>query len=123
MMFSAITASGPLVKSGRLRAIATAFDRRIDSMPQLPTIAESGLDGFSAYEWNAIWAPSATSADIVNRMETELRAALAQPAVQQRLAELGALPATGGATELGDFVRAETRKWAGVIKAANIKLD
>jgi tripartite-type tricarboxylate transporter receptor subunit TctC len=123
MMFSAITASGPLVKSGRLRAIATAFDRRIESMPQLPTIAESGLDGFSAYEWNAIWAPSATSADIVNRMETELRAALAQPAVQQRLAELGALPATGGATELGDFVRAETSKWAGVIKAANIKLD
>jgi len=123
MMFSAITASGPLVKSGRLRAIATAFDRRIESMPQLPTIAESGLDGFSAYEWNATWAPSATPADIVNRMETELRTALAQPAVQQRLAELGALPATGGATELGDFVRAETRKWAGVIKAANIKLD
>jgi len=123
MMFSAITASGPLVKAGRLKAIATAFDRRIESMPQLPTVAESGLPGFGAYEWNAIWAPAATPADIVTRMEADLREALAQPGVRQRLAELGALPASGGAKELGDFVRTETTKWAGVIKAAHIKLD
>lgn len=123
MMFSAITASGPLVKAGRLKALATAFDRRIESMPQLPTVAESGLPGFSAYEWNAIWAPAATPADLVRRMESELREALASPAVRQRLAELGALPAGGGAKELADFVNAETAKWAGVIKASNIKLD
>jgi tripartite-type tricarboxylate transporter receptor subunit TctC len=123
MMFSAITASGPLVKSGKLKAIATAFDKRIDAMPQVPTVAEAGLPGFSAYEWNGIWAPAATPADIVKRMETELTAVLAQPAVKQRLAELGALPAQGDAKELGAFVRSETAKWAGVIKAANIKLD
>ena len=123
MMFSAITASGPLVKSGRLKAIATAFDRRIDSMPQVPTVAESGLPGFSAYEWNAVWAPAATPADVVKRMEAELRDTLAQPSVRQRLADLGALPATGGAKELGDFAQAETRKWAGVIKSAEIKPD
>ena len=56
-------------------------------------------------------------------METELAAVLAQPAVKQRLAELGALPAQGDAKELGAFVRSETTKWAGVIKTANIKLD
>ena len=123
MMFSAVTASGPLVKAGRLKAIATAFDRRIDSMPQLPTVAESGLPGFSAYEWNAVWAPAKTPEDIVKRMEAELREALTQPAVRQRLDEMGALPAGGGAKELGDFVRTETAKWAHVIKAANIKLD
>ena len=123
MMFSAITASGPLVKAGRLKAIATAFDRRIESMPQLPTIAESGLPGFSAYEWNAVWAPAKTPDDIVKRLEVELREALAQPSVRRRLDEMGALPASGGAKELGDFVRAETAKWARVIKAANIKLD
>jgi tripartite-type tricarboxylate transporter receptor subunit TctC len=123
MMFSAITASGPLVKAGKLKAIATAFDRRIESMPQLPTVAESGLPGFSAYEWNAIWAPAATPGAIVKRMEAELREALTQPAVRQRLSEMGALPASGGAKELGDFVRTETAKWAGVIKAAQIKLD
>lgn len=123
MMFSAVTASGPLVKAGRLRALATAFDRRIESMPQLPTVAESGLPGFSAYEWNAIWAPAATPPDIVKRMEAELRDALKSPAAQQRLADLGALPAGGGAKELADFVNAETAKWAGVIKSSNIKLD
>ncbi len=123
MMFSAITASGPLVKAGKLRAIATAFDRRLESMPQLPTVAESGLAGFSAYEWNGVWAPAATPPDIVKRLEAELRDALASPAVRQRLGELGALPATGGARELGEFVQAETAKWAGVIKASNIKAD
>jgi len=123
MMFSAITASGPLVKSGRLKAIATAFDRRIDSMPQVPTVTESGLPGFSAYEWNAVWAPAATPADVVKRMEAELRDTLAQPSVRQRLADLGALPATGSAKELGDFARTETRKWAAVIKSADIKPD
>jgi tripartite-type tricarboxylate transporter receptor subunit TctC len=92
-------------------------------MPQLPTVAESGLPGFSAYEWNGIWAPAATPADIVKRMETELAAVLAQPTVRQRLTELGALPAQGDAKALGAFVRSETTKWAGVIKAAGIKLD
>lgn len=123
VMFSAVTACGPLVKSGKLKAIATAFDHRIEAMPQVPTVAESGLPGFSAYEWNAIWAPAATPADIVKRMETELRDVLGSPAVRQRLAELGALPAGGGAKELDAFVRAETTKWAGVIKSSNIKLD
>lgn len=123
MMFSAVTASGPLVKAGKLRALATAFDRRIESMPQVPTVAESGLPGFSAYEWNGIWAPAATPPDVIKRVEAELREALTSPAVQQRLAELGALPAAGGAKELADFVTAETAKWAGVIKSSNIKLD
>ena len=123
MMFSAVTASGPLVKAGKLRALATAFDRRIESMPQVPTVAESGLAGFSAYEWNAVWAPTATPPDVVKRMEAELREALTSPAVHQRLAELGALPASGGAKELADFVTAETAKWASVIKASNIKID
>lgn len=123
MMFSALTASGPLVKAGKLKALATAFDRRIDSMPQVPTVAESGLPGFSAYEWNAIWAPAATPPGVVKRMEAELREAIKSPVVHQRLAELGALPAGGGAKELADFVTAETAKWAGVIKSSNIKLD
>jgi len=123
MMFSAVTACGPLVRSGKLRAIATTFDRRLDTMPQLPTVAESGLPGFSAYEWNAVFAPAATPPEIVKRLETELRDALAQPALRQRLADLGALPATGGAKELGDFVHTETRKWAGVIKASRIQID
>ncbi len=123
LMFSAIAACGPLVKGGKLKAIATAFDRRLDAMPNVPTVAELGLPGFSAYEWNAIFAPAAAPPDIVRRMDAELRAVLAQPDTQQKFRDKDAIPASGGAKELGDFVRQETAKWAGVIKSANIKID
>lgn len=123
MMFSAITASGPMVKAGKLRVLATAFDHRLESMPQVPTVSESGLKGFSAFEWNAIFAPAGTPAEVVKRMETEMREVLATPAMRERLAVLGALPAAGGAKELGEFVRAESSKWAGVIKTSQIKVD
>jgi len=122
-MFSDITASGPLVKAGKLRALATAFDHRVEALPQVPTIAESGLPGFSAYEWNGLWAPARTPEDIVRRLEAELRDTLAQPVVRQRFADLGALPAAGGARELADFASSETAKWAQVIKTARIKID
>ncbi|HEY9067147.1 MAG TPA: tripartite tricarboxylate transporter substrate binding protein [Burkholderiaceae bacterium] len=122
-MFSAITACGPLVKAGKLRAIATAFDKRIDAMPALPTVAESGLAGFSAYEWNGLWAPARTPEEIVRRMEAELHDVLALPSVRQRFGEMGALAAGGSAKELAGFVDAESAKWAGVVKAAHIKLD
>ncbi len=123
LMFSAVTASGPMVKAGRLRALATAFDSRLDSMPEVPTVAETGLKGFSAYEWNAIFAAAGTPADVVGRMEAEMRDVLATPAMRERLAALGALPAAGGAKELGDFVRAESAKWATVIRSSQIKVD
>nr|WP_222622695.1 tripartite tricarboxylate transporter substrate binding protein [Ramlibacter albus] len=123
MMFSAVTASGPMVKAGRLRVLATAFDKRLGSMPTVPTVAEAGLKGFSAYEWNAIFAPAGTPADVVKRMDAEMRDVLASPAMRERFATLGALPAAGGAKELGDFVSAESAKWATVIKTAQIKVD
>lgn len=81
------------------------------------------LPGFQAFEWNAVFAPAATPADIVARMEGELQQVLAQPAVRQRLDELGAWPAAAGARELDRFVKAETAQWARVIKTAGITLD
>ena len=123
MMFSAITASGAMVKGGKLKAIATAYDKRIESMPNVPTVAESGLPGFSAYEWNAVWAPARTPPEIVKRMEAALRGALEEPALRARFAELGAQPAAEGAQQLGEFVRSETAKWSGVVKTARIKID
>lgn len=122
-MFSALTSSGPLVKAGKLRAIAATSERRLDAMPQVPTVAESGLSGFTAYEWNALWAPAKTPEAIVRQMERTLHEALAQPAVRQRFAELGASPGAGDAKELATYAYAEMAKWAQVIKAANIKPD
>jgi tripartite-type tricarboxylate transporter receptor subunit TctC len=123
LMFSAVTASMPLVKAGKLKALATASPQRLPTLPELPTVAESGLPGFQAFEWNAVFAPAATPGDIVARMEGELQQVLTSPAVRQRLDELGALPAKGGAKELDRFVKAETAQWAKVIKAAGISLD
>jgi tripartite-type tricarboxylate transporter receptor subunit TctC len=123
LMFSAVTASLPLVKAGKLKALATASPQRLPTLPELPTVAESGLPGFQAFEWNAVFAPAATPADILARMEGELQQVLTQPAVRQRLDELGALPAASGAQELDRFVKAETAQWARVIKAAGITLD
>lgn len=122
-MFSAMTSSGPLVKAGKLRAIAVTSERRLDAMPQVPTVAESGLAGFTAYEWNALWAPAKTPEIIVRQMERTLHEVLAQPAVRQRFAELGASPGAGDAKELATYAYAEMAKWAQVIKAANIRPD
>ncbi|NDY93606.1 tripartite tricarboxylate transporter substrate binding protein [Ideonella sp. TBM-1] len=122
-MFSAITASGPLVKAGRLRAIATAFDQRIDSLPQVPTVAESGLPGFSAFEWNGLWAPRGTPAEVVRRLEGELREVLASPTLRAKFAEMGAVPGSGDARAFGAFVTSETAKWARVIQTARLELD
>ena len=122
-MVSAVTASGPLVKAGKLRAIATAFDQRVDGLPQVPTVAESGLAGFSAYEWNGLWAPRGTPPEVLRRLETELREVLASPAVRARFAELGALPGSGDARSFGEFVTAETAKWARVIQSAKLQID
>ena len=114
-----------------MTAIFNAFNRHGIACTT-PTAVNSGCAGgpttaifqpaFAPDGRHAVVRP-ATPADIVKRLETELVAVLAQPAVRQRLAELGALPAQGDARELDAFVRSETAKWAGVIKAANIKLD
>lgn len=122
-MFSAITSSGPLVTSGKLRALATAFDRRVEALPKVPTIAESGLPGFSAYEWNAMFAPAATPPQIVQRLELEMREILTAASMKERFAAQGAIPAQGTAKDLSAFVQAESAKWAGVIKSAGITAE
>lgn len=123
MMFSVVTASYPLVKAGRLRALAVTGERRSAGLPDLPTVAESGLPGYSVYEWNGVFAPAGTPKPVIERLETEIRAALALPAVRERLAEMGAQPVGSTAREFGEFVRSETQRWAQVIKASGIKAD
>ena len=123
MMFSAASASGQHVKAGKLRALATAGTTRAAAFAELPTIAESGVPEFSAYEWNGLFAKSGTPAPILQKLEAEMRQILMLPEVRQRFADLGAEPVGSTAAELGEFVRGETAKWARVIKEANIRID
>ena len=121
MMFSAVSASGPHVKGGKLRALATTGGKPTAGFTELPTVAASGVPGFEVYEWNGLFAPKGTPAAVVERLEKEVRAVVAQPEVRQRLAELGAEPVGSSSGEFAAFLASETAKWAKVIKDAKIQ--
>lgn len=123
MMFSAMPASYPLVKSGKLRALAVTSPQRTALVSQLPTVAEAGLAGFSAQEWNGLWAPAGTPRPVLDKLEAELRAVMALPDIRQRLAASGAEAVGSSSGDFSRFVQAETVKWARVIKTAGITLD
>ena len=91
--------------------------------PQLPTIAESGLPGYEVYEWNALFAPAGTPAEVIDRMQREVARAMAATDVRERLSALGAEPVASTPPELERFRRAEINKWAATIKRAAIKSE
>lgn len=123
LMFSATTASGSFVKGGKLKALAITSAKRQDAWAQVPTVAESGAKGFEVYEWNGLFAPAGTPRPVLDRLETETRAVVASPAVHKRFEEMGVQPVGSSAKDFGAFVKAETAKWAEVIKAGNIRAD
>lgn len=112
------------VRSGPLRGIGTATLRRAHALPDLPTIAETGLPGFEAYTWNMFFAPAKTPKQIVGRLNREINAAAKDPATRARLDGLG-VEAVDDSTpdSLRNFVPAEIAKWSKVFKAAGIKVD
>jgi len=119
-------ASGALatVKSGGVRAYAVTAKQRIASAPDIPTVDEAGLPGFYVSVWQALWAPKGTPKDVIAKVNAAVVEALADPAVQKRLAEIGQeLPSAEQQTPagFGAFHRAEAEKWWPIIKAANIK--
>ena len=123
MMFSSVAASSPLVKAGKLRALASTGSKRAEAFPNLPTIAELGLRDYQVYEWNGVFAPAKTPKPVIDRLESELRQVMATPEVRARLAEIGAVPISSGATDFREFLRRETVKWAQVVRAAGIKAE
>lgn len=122
-MFSATTASGAFVKGGKLRPLAITSSKRLEAWPQVPTVIESGVKGFEVNEWNGLFAPAGTPRPILDRLEAETRAVVASPAVATRFAEMGVQGVGSSSKDFAAFVKSETAKWAGVIKAGNIKVD
>ena len=112
-----------LVSSGRLRALAITGAQRSKSLPDLPTIAESGYPGFEVTVWLALLAPGATPKVIVERIRNEVIKAVHNTEVQSALARLALVPETSTPAELAARIRSETAKWAGVIKDAGIRLE
>lgn len=126
MMFDTSVVAAPHIQSGKLRAIAVTSASRLASLPDVPTVAESGLPGLANFEvlsWQAIFAPAGTPAPVVDRLHTEIGRILAEPEMQGKLKGFGMEPANMTTAQIAAFQRAEVAKWAQVIKAANIKAE
>ena len=123
MMFDTTLIVGPHIQAGKLRAIAVSSSKRLDSLPDVPTIAEAGQKGFDVGSWQAVFAPAGTPKPVVDRLHAEIMKIVATPDVQARLKAFGMLPSAMTPAELGEYQKAEVQKWAQVIKAAGIKAD
>lgn len=123
MMFDTTVVAGPHIQSGKVRAIAVTSATRLESLPNVPTVAESGVSGFEVISWQGIFVPAGTSRVIVDRLHAEILKILQQPEMLSRLKALGMQPSTMTTDQVGAFQQAEVEKWAQVIKAANIKLE
>src|SRR5215212_2919548 len=108
------------VRAGTLKAIAMTSEGRSEQFPSLPTVRESGLDGFVATYWNGLLAPAGTPASVVEKLNSVLNEGLKSPEMQATLRRLGAEPKTSSTVEFANFLTAEAQKWAGVAKAADI---
>lgn len=118
--FDVMVTSMPQVRAGTLRALAVAGKNRFEMLPDVPSIAET-LPGYEARTWAGVGVPNGTPPEIIARLNREINAGLANPAIQARLAEVGTVPLILTATEFGAYIAAESEKWAKVVKFAGIK--
>ena len=121
-VFFANVASGlSHLKSGKLRALAVAGERRIAALPDTPTLAELGMQGSEVYEWNGMFVPAGTPDPIVNRLADALRKALDSDEVRQRIEGLGGEIFAGGPAEAARFIAEQRQLTAKIIREGNIK--
>ena len=113
----------PHIKAGTLRALAVAGAKRLPQLPDVPTTAEGGLDGFDISSWFGLVAPAKTPRQVVTQLSAQVAKALREPDAQQRLVEFGVRPIGSNPEEFAEFLKKDRAKWDGVIRAASIRLD
>ena len=126
VLFTGIPALLPHIKAGRMRALAVSSSRRLKTLPDVPTVAESGVPGtkgFEADQWYGIVAPAGTPPEIVRTLNTHVNKALASPEVATRLSGEGAEPTPDTPQAYGALIESEIKRWAPVIKAGNIRAE
>ena len=123
MQFGAIAASLPFVRDGKLRALAVTSKTRVDALPDVPAMAEAGFPGYEAVLWMAIVMPPATPAALVERMNQETRAVVADPEVQKGLAAQVVQPRSSTPEELRERIRQDIDKWRKIAAEAGIKAE
>jgi tripartite-type tricarboxylate transporter receptor subunit TctC len=124
LMLDPTVSSGAFVKQGRLRALAVTTAKRTPLLPELPTLAEAGVPGYEFNAWFLLLAPAKTPADAISKVNAELAKAGGDAAYKERLANLGAEPAPAmSPAQVGSFIASEVKRWAKVVKDANIKVE
>jgi tripartite-type tricarboxylate transporter receptor subunit TctC len=123
MMFDNMPSALQLVKAGKLRALAITSAARSPQLPDVPTMAEAGLPGYEIAGWFGVLAPAATPRPVVERLNQELLAVLAQPEVRQQIGAMGGIIAAEGPAGFGRYIASETEKWGALVRSAQIRLQ
>jgi len=123
IMFASPPSAMPLVRGGRLRALATTGSKRAAYLPEAPTVAEAGVPGYEVTIWQALLAPARTPPAVIARLHREIADIARQPDLRERLSADGSEPVGGTPRELADFISAEIARWSQVIKAIGLKAD
>jgi tripartite-type tricarboxylate transporter receptor subunit TctC len=122
LYFGTTASSLEYVRTGKLRALAVTIERRLDALPEIPTVAEF-VPGYEASNWYGLGAPKATPAEIIDQLNKEISAGLVDPNMKARFADLGGTVLAGSAADFGKLIADETEKWAKVVKFVGIKAD
>lgn len=123
VMFATVPAVLPHAKSGRLRALAISSAKRSPLVPELPTVAESGVSGYEVDSWYGLMAPAATPKTVLMRLNKEVNGLIQLPQIRDRFAAMGAQPVTGSREEFATFIRADIAKWVKLAKESRIEMD
>ena len=122
VIFSAVPESIEFIRTGKLRPLALTSATRLESLPDIPTVGEF-VPGYEASSWNGVGTPKGTSSEIINRLNKAINAALADPKMKARIADLGGTVLPGSPADFGKLIADETEKWGKVVRAANIKAE
>ncbi len=121
--FDNIMTSLPLVRAGKLRALAVSTKRRSAVAPDIPTLDEIGVTGFDATAWFGLFAPSGTSREIIHLLNLQVAEVLKDPSVYDKMLQLGAEPLSSSEEEFGNFFKSEISRWAKVVQVAKVQID
>lgn len=122
--FNSAVGALPHARSGRLRALAVSTEKRFAAMPDLPTVEEAGVKGYSGSSWQGVAAPAGTPSEILNRVQAEIARMLQQPELRERIVNvLGGIPVGSTPAEFSQYIAAEVAKWEQVAKAAKVSLN
>jgi tripartite-type tricarboxylate transporter receptor subunit TctC len=123
MVFDSIVAWGDHIKTGKVRALGVTSPRRSAALPDVPTIAESGLVGFDVANWLGVLAPAGTPKEVIARLNAEIKTAMADPEMQRQLVAVGIDPTYSTPEAFAELIRADIAKWTKVVKASGARAD